>query len=209
MSYYVGYFVGILISAGILIFIGIRRIYSNIRVENIWRQRVEDLKKNREAFYTELEKIQFVTDVDFSYSNYYRTSEPVENMAFKADLEKRLLAIGSFDDGGCSKIFDFSEIVSFSIIDGERNTTLEGYSIGGATGGVQGVIGATSTTTYQETEVGNIKLKIEVNDVCNPIYIFVINKFYIDVTSERYSKLVDTIEKIKAFLRRIIEENKN
>ena len=201
--------IGLIIGAIVIIIICIIKICSNIHIENIWRQRVEDLKKNREFFYAELEKIQFVTDVDFSYSNYYRTSEPVENMAFKADLEKRLLAIGSFDDGGCSKIFSFSEIVGFSIIDGERNTTLEGYSVGSATGGVHGAVGVASTTTYQETTVGNIKLKIEVNDVRNPVYIFVINKYNVDVKSERYSKLVDTIEQIKAFLCKVIEENKN
>ena len=207
-SYNTGIIIGLVIVAIIIIAIFAYKAHLRANTERIWQQRVDNVTKNRNAFYEDLKTKPFVAEVDFSYSNYYRTSEPIEIFAFKADLTKKELAIGSFDDANNFKMFTFSEIKGFSIIDGERNTTMESYSVGGGVGRYGVVGGVSSTDTYQETTIGNVKLKIETNDVRNPVYIFPINKFNVDVKSERYSELVNTIEKIKSFLSKIIDENK-
>jgi len=206
-SYNTGVIIGLVIVVIIIIAIFAYKAHLRANTERIWQQRVNTVTKNRNAFYSDLKTKTFVTEVDFSYSNYYRTPSPIEIFAFKADLTRKKLAIGSFDDAGISKTFTFSEIKGFSIIDGERNTTMESYSVGGGVGRYGVVGGASSTDTYQETTVGNVKLKIETNDISNPVYIFPINKFNVDVKSERYSELVNTIEKIKSFLSKIIDEN--
>ena len=206
-SYNTGVVIGLVITVIIIIALIAYKAHLKANTERIWQQRVNDVTKNRETFYKELEKENFNTKVDFSFANYYRTAEPIEIMAFKADLDKKKLAIGSFDDVGSFKIFNFSEIKGFAIIDGERNTTMESFSTGGAVAGYGVVGGASHTNTYQETTIGNVKLKIEVADEINPVHIFIINKYQVDVSSERYSKLTDTIENIKTFLTRIINEN--
>ncbi len=206
-SYNTGVVIGLVITVIIIIALIAYKAHLRANTERIWQQRVNDVTKNRETFYKELEKENFNTKVDFSFANYYRTAQPIEIMAFKADLDKKKLAIGSFDDVASFKIFNFSEIKGFAIIDGERNTTMESFSTGGAVAryGVGG--GVSHTNTYQETTIGNVKLKIEVADEINPVYIFIINKYQVDVASERYSKLTDTIENIKTFLTRLINEN--
>ena len=208
-AYDTGVIIGLVIVAVIIIAFLVAKGRMSANTAKIWEQRVADVTKNRNAFYANLKSIDFNTDVDFCFSNYYRTSEPIEIMAFRADLTKKKLAIGSFDDEGYSKIFNFNEIKGFAIIDGEKNTTMESYSTGSAVGGYGVVGGVSSTNTYQETTVGNVKLKIETDDIQNPVHIFTINKYQVDVQSEMYSKLINTIEKIKTFLARIIEENKN
>ena len=213
MGYLKGYTIGIIISLVIvlIIIIAIVAYKKNLsaNTERIWKERVDTVAKNRQTFYEELNATTFNTDVDFSFSNYYRTVEPIEIMAFKADLNKKQLAIGSFDDEGCSKIFDFKEIKGFAIIDGEKNTTLESFSTGSAVGKYGFASGVSHTSTYQETTVGNVKLKIEVDDIKKPVYIFIINKYQVDVQSKKYSELINTIESIKTFLTNLIEENKN
>lgn len=206
-SYKTGLIIGLVIVAIIIIAIFAYRAHLKANTARIWQQRVNDVTKNRETFYKVLQKENFNAKVDFSFANYYRTAEPIEIMAFKADLDKKRLAIGSFDDAGCFKIFNFNEIKGFAIIDGERNTTMESFSTGGAVGGYGVVGGASHTDTYQETTIGNVKLKIEVDNAINPVHIFIINKYQVDVQSERYSKLTDTIENIKTFLTRIVKEN--
>jgi len=208
-SYNIGIIAGVI--AAIIVIIGILVYKAHLKnnIERLWAARVSTVRKNREAFYKELEKRNFNAQVDFSRSAYYRTPKPIEVMAFKADLEKKQLAIGSFDDVGYSKIFNFNSIKGFAIIDGERNTTMESFSTGSAIGGYGVVSGTSHSDTYQETTIGNIKLKIEVDDAINPVHIFIINKYQVDVQSEMYSVLTDTIEKIKTFLTRLIEENKN
>ena len=206
-AYDTGIFIGLIIVVIIIIAIIAYKAHLRANTERIWQQRVNDVTKNRKSFYKELEKENFNAKVDFSFANYYRTAEPIEIMAFKADLDKKKLAIGSFDDAGYFKIFNFSEIKGFAIIDGERNTTMESFSMGSAVGGYGVVGGVSKSDTYQETTIGNIKLKIEVTDEINPVHIFIINKYQVDVQSERYSKLIDTIEKIKTFLTRLINEN--
>ena len=200
--------IGLIIVGVFIIIYLIMKASSSARIDKVWEERVEAVTKNRKAFYAMLETQNFNTDVDFSYSNYYRTAKPIEIMAFKADLTKKKLAIGSFDDAGNSKIFDFSQITGFAIIDGERNTTMQSYTVGGAVGSSYGVGGVASTDTYQETTIGNVKFKVETNDLKNPVNIFVLNKYNVDVKSERYSALVNTIEQIKTFLSRVIDENK-
>ena len=208
-SYNTGVVIGLVITVIIIIALIAYKAHLKANTAKIWKQRVENITKNRETFYKELEKENFNAKVDFGNAAYYRTVAPIEVMAFKADLDKKKLAIGSFDDVGSFKIFNFNEIKGFAIIDGERNTTMESFSTGSAVGryGVAG--GISHSNTYQETTIGNIKLKIEVADETNPVYIFVINKYQVDVTSERYSILTDTIEKIKTFLTRLINENQN
>lgn len=206
-SYNTGVVIGLVITVIIIIALIAYKAHLKANTARIWQQRVNDVTKNRKTFYQELEKENFNAKVDFSFAAYYRTAEPIEIMAFKADLDKKKLAIGSFDDVGSFKIFNFSEIKGFAIIDGERNTTMESFSTGSAIGRYGVVGGLSHTDAYQETTIGNIKLKIEVADQINPVHIFIINKYQVDVQSERYSKLVDTIENIKTFLTRIINEN--
>ena len=205
-AYNTGIFIGLIIVVIIIIAIIAYKAHLKANTAIIWQQRVDNVTKNRETFYKELKKEDFNTQVDFSFANYYRTAEPIEIMAFKADIDKKKLAIGSFDDDGCFKIFNFDEIKGFAIIDGERNTTMESFSTGSAIGGYGVVGGLSHTDAYQETTIGNIKLKIEVTDQINPVHIFIINKYQVDVQSERYSKLVDTIENIKTFLTRLINQ---
>ena len=206
-AYNTGTIIGLIIAVIIIIAIIAYKAHLRANTEKIWQQRVNDVTKNRETFYKELEKEDFNTQVDFSFANYYRTAEPIEIMAFKADIDKKKLAIGSFDDDGCFKIFNFDEIKGFAIIDGERNTTMESFSTGSAVGGYGVAGGVSHSNTYQETTIGNLKIKIEVADQTNPVRIFIINKYQVDVQSERYSKLTDTVENIKTFLARIVNEN--
>lgn len=207
MGYETGIIIGSIIGVVIIIGILVYKAKTKADISKVWKQRVDNVTKNRETFYKVLKKEGFNTQVDFSFANYYRTAEPIEIMAFKADIGKKKLAIGSFDDDGCFKIFNFNEIKGFAIVDGERNTTMESFSTGGAIGGYGVAGGVANTDTYQKTTIGNIKLKIEVADQINPVHIFIINKYQVDVQSERYSKLTDTIENIKTFLARIVNEN--
>ena len=106
-AYNTGVVIGWVIAGIIIIALIAYKAHLKANTERIWQQRVNDVTKNRETFYKELEKENFNAKVDFSFANYYRTSNPIEIMAFKADLDKKKLAIGSFDDVGSFKIFNF------------------------------------------------------------------------------------------------------
>ena len=94
-AYDTGIFIGLIIVVIIIIAIIAYKAHLRANTERIWQQRVNDVTKNRKSFYKELEKENFNAKVDFSFANYYRTAEPIEIMAFKADLDKKKLAIGA------------------------------------------------------------------------------------------------------------------
>ena len=100
-AYNTGIIIGLVITVIIIIALIAYKAHLKANTEKIWKQRVENVTKNRETFYNELEEANFNAKVDFSNAAYYRTVAPIEVMAFKADLDKKKLAVGSFDDVGC------------------------------------------------------------------------------------------------------------
>ncbi len=83
------------------------------------------------------------------------------------------------------------------------SSTSEGYASGGSLGG----LAAGSSETYVTNNVGNLRLKIVSKDLCNPVTILCLFRYQVDVTSDVYKRLLDSVEEIKTMLGRIARDN--
>ena len=177
--------------------------------KDMWASRVVNVNRNKDNFYNQLRKCGFTPAIDYSYfATYTIMPQPIEVFAFKADIQAKKLVVASHEDGGKVEIFNFNEIKSFSILDGEKSTNIYSDSIGGYAGtGVGGVI-MSSTTSNQSMVLENICLKIETTIPYSAPHIFCIYKYQVAVASEAHRRLSNTLEMIKSFLSDIIEENR-
>lgn len=160
---------------------------------------IEELKsylKNKSNF--KYEGIDFVV------------SKKIDNILEVDEIKKLVLLI---DNSFGSKIINFEKILDFDVYEDGDSLISGGLSqalIGGlAFGGVGAIVGAVIGKKRTQNVVNQLKLKITINDISNPLIILNILDEEVKRESEKYRELLTIVEEATAIFAVIIHNNKS
>ncbi len=178
-------------------------------VRKLWESRREAIKKEDEKFTEKVKKLaKFSPDYKVVVNAYYNSSTPSPIFRLLIDFDNKELVFASFEEDYTGfNHFSFDEISNFRIIDGVSETSSESYSNGGGVYYRGIAVGSSSTTTYSTTTKEKVQLKIDFKNIRKPSLFCMISKFKVDVTSDIYQELIQSIEKIRTGFERILECN--
>ena len=176
--------------------------------KKLWQERRELVAKNKVRYQLDLRRHNFVKKKEVSIGAYFHSAELIEIFNLSVDYDNKQISLCSFETNPYKATFlKFEKIKNFEIINGVMNTTSESSSIGVASGRLGLAVGTSSTDTYTETTMEKVKLKIETNDIENPMILVMLFNYRVDMSSNVYSMLVDSIEEIKTILSNIVKQN--
>ena len=171
---------------------------------DVWEKRNVKRKEPIHRFNTDCSEKGFHSDKIVDIKAYYHTENLVNICSLRVDLTGKMLAACSFEADEYKPLFlKFEDIESFEVLDGIVSSTSESYADGASFHG----LAAGSSDTYVTNEVENLRLKLETKDLCNPVSILCLFRYRVDVTSDVYKRLLDSVEEIKTLLNRIVKDN--
>lgn len=204
----IGAIIGIVIVVILVIVLICVKVSGTHRVNNTWQNRIKILSSNTARFNEEITKENFQIDFSTSAKAYHHTSSLHEIFKLCVDYTKKMVAICSLESSPYKSYFiKFDELKSIEILNGVQNSSSQSFSSGAAIGSYGLASGISSTDTYTEVTMSNVRLKIETTDPYKPGYVITMFQYQVDTSSDMYKILLNCIEDVRSVLNKIIEAN--